>query len=80
MQEIVKLAIGILALFLGIPIGEILASRTKEELRKGREWFRIIVIIGLIGGFSGLIIGNDIILFSFFFIAIVTSRSLSKTK
>lgn len=80
MQEIVKLAIGTLVLFLGIPIGEILASRTKEELGKGRKWFKIIVITGLIGGFSGLIAGNDIVLFSFFFIAIVTSRSLTKTR
>ena len=65
---------------LGIPIGNFLAKITKEELKEGRKWFKLIVFISLIGGFVGLIIGNDILLFSFFFIAIVTSRSLKRGK
>ena len=77
MQEFVKLLIGIFILVLGIPIGNFLAKITKEELKSGKVWFRWIVFIGLIGGFIGLIVGNDVLLFSMFFIAIVTSRSLS---
>jgi len=76
MQEILKLLIGIFVLLLGFPIGNYLAKITKEELTSGQKWFKLIIIASLIGGFVGLIIGNDAILFSLFFIAIVTSRSL----
>ena len=78
MQQTIKLLIGILILLLGFPIGAYLAKQTKEELKSGKKWFRLIIIISLIGGSIGLIIGNDVLLFSFFFIAIVTSRSLRK--
>lgn len=76
MQEVIKIIIGIFVLFLGFFIGNILAMKTKEELFQGRRWFRIIVFFSLIGGVIGLIMGNDVIMFSFFFMAIVTSRSL----
>lgn len=78
MQELIKLVIGVVILALGIPIGNLLAKITKEELKSGRKWFKIIVFAGLIGGFIGLIIKNDVLLFSFFFIAVVTGRSLRK--
>lgn len=78
MQEVIRLIIGILVLLLGFPLGNYLAKKTKEELKKGKKWFGIIIILSLIGGFIGLILGNDILMFSFFFIAIVTSRSLKK--
>ncbi len=78
MQELDKLIIGILILLFGFPIGDYLAKKTKEELKSGKKWFIIIIILSLIGGFVGLIIGNDVILFGFFFIAIVTSRSLKR--
>jgi len=78
MQEIFKLLIGIVVLILGIPIGNFLAKQTKEELKEGKKWFKLLITLSLIGGFIGLIIGNDILLFTFFFIAIVTSRSVRK--
>ncbi|GBE20652.1 hypothetical protein BMS3Abin17_01394 [archaeon BMS3Abin17] len=78
MQEVVRLIIGVAVLLLGIPIGNYLSKQTKEELKSGQKWFKLIIIISLIGGFAGLITGNDVLLFSFFFIAIVTSRSLKK--
>ncbi len=80
MLEVLKILIGIGALLLGIPLGNYLAKQTKEELKSGQRWFKLIIIISLIGGFVGLIIGNDVLLFSFFFIAIVTSRSLYKRR
>ena len=76
MQEIIKLLIGILVLILGIPIGNYLAKITKEELLSGQKWFKLIIIISLIGAFISLIFRNDAILFSLLFISIVTSRSL----
>jgi len=80
MEDVFKLIIGILVLILGIPIGNYLAKITKEEIKDGQKWFKIIITISLILGFFGLIIRNDFILFSGFFIAIVTSKSLKKKK
>ena len=78
MEEVINLLIGIFILILGFPIGSFLAKITKEELSSGQKWFKLIIILSLIGGFVGLIIGSDVLMFSFFFIAIVTSRSLIK--
>jgi hypothetical protein len=78
MQEILSLLIGIVILALGFPIGTYLAKETKEELKSGQKWFKLIVWIGLIAGFVGFILQNDVIMFSFFFIAIVASKSLKK--
>ena len=76
MQQIIKILIGILILLLGFPIGSFLARVTKEELKSGQKWFKLIIILSLIGGFVGLIIKDDVLMFSLFFIAIVTSRGL----
>ncbi len=78
MPEILKILIGTIVLILGIPIGNFLAKYTDEELKDGRFWFNLIILVGLIGGLIGAIIGNDAIMFSFLFIAIVSSRSLRK--
>ena len=75
-MEIINMFIGIFILLLGIPIGNYLAKITKEELNSGQKWFKLIIIISLIGGVIGLIIGDDILMFSLFFIAVVVSRSL----
>ena len=78
MQEIFKLLIGVAVLVLGIPVGNFLAKQTKEELKDGKKYFKIIIFLSLIGGFIGLILRNDVLMFSLFFIAIVTSRSLRR--
>lgn len=76
MDEIWKILISLGILLLGIPIGDFLAKTTKEELKSGRKWFYLILILSFIGGIVGLIIGKDWLMFSLFFIAIITSRSL----
>lgn len=78
MQEIIKILLGIIILVLGIPIGIILAKNTKEELRKGRKWFITLIVICFIGAVWNLIIPNDALLFTFLFIAVVSSMSLKK--
>ena len=80
MNELLKFAIAILVLALGIPIGNYLAKQTKEELRQGRLWFKLIIILSLIGALVFLILGNDALLFTLLFISIVTSRSLKGKK
>jgi uncharacterized membrane protein YhaH (DUF805 family) len=78
MQEIFKILIGVAVLILGIPIGNILAKHTHEELRGGRKWFILLIVICFIGAILNLIFSNDALLFTFLFIAVVTSRSLKK--
>ena len=80
MQETIKLIIGSIVLLLGFPLGILLSKKTREELESGQKWFGIIIIASLVGGIIGLIIGNDIVLFSFFFIAVVTSMNLRKDR
>ena len=80
MQEAIKITIGIIVLVLGFPIGSLLARYTKEELAAGRRWFNLLVILSLIGAIIGLVMGNDFLLFTFAFIAIVTSRSMKRKR
>lgn len=76
MRELYWLLMGIALLILGIPIGNLLAKVTKEELKQGKKYFLLLIIISLIGAVVFLILGNDAILFGLLFITIVTSRSL----
>jgi hypothetical protein len=76
MQEVLKIIIGIAVLTLGIPIGNILAKNTKEELEDGRRWFLVLVLVSFIGAIVSLIFRQDALLFTFLFIAIVSSRSI----
>jgi hypothetical protein len=78
MQEVYNLILGILLLALGIPIGNVLAKITKEELKGGKKYFKLLIILSLIGALAFLILGNDVLLFTLLFIAIITSRSLKK--
>lgn len=78
MGEIVSLLIGSLILILGVPIGNFLANKTKEELESGRKYFKILVYLGFVGGLVGLIVRKDVLLFTMFFISIVTLRSIKR--
>ena len=80
MDGVIKYVIAVGVLFLGIPIGNLLKRYTKEELEVGRPWFKLIVLGGLAGGFIGVTLGNDALMFGFFFMALVASRSLQNTK
>jgi formate hydrogenlyase subunit 3/multisubunit Na+/H+ antiporter MnhD subunit len=76
MQEVIKFIIAILVLILGFPIGAFLARQTKEELRRGQMWFKTVIILCFIGAVLSLFFRNDVFLFTFLFIGIVTSGSL----
>ncbi len=76
MEEIVKIIIGVAVLLLGFPIGNFLARITKEEIKEYQKWFKLIIIFSAAGSLISVIFRNDILLFSFLFIIIVTSRSL----
>ena len=72
----IKLLIGILVLILGFPLGTILSRVAKDELKSGQKWFKLIILVSFTSAIFSLILGNDVLLFSFLFIAIVTSRSI----
>ena len=80
MLEVFKLLIGTCILILGVFIGKLMASLTKEELKEGQPYFKAITLMALAGGLIGLLIGNDVLLFTMFFIAIVTAQSVKKKK
>ena len=76
MTQITNFFLGVLVLLLGIPLGSYLAKETKEELKDGQVWFKMIILLSLVGILVSLFFGSDFFLFTFAFIAIVTSRSL----
>lgn len=80
MDKTLSLIIGVVALVLAFPIGRLLAHLTKEELKDGQVWFRILTFVGLLGGLLGLILQIDWMLFFSFFIAIISSQSLINKK
>ena len=75
---IFEILVGILVLILGIFIGDFLAKLTKEELKEGQAWFKLIIVKSFFGVILSLILKNDVLFFSFLFIVMVTSRSLKK--
>lgn len=79
-SEALKIIIGIAVLALGIPIGDILAKNTLEELKDGRKWFNLLIMLSFAGAIISIIFGEDALLYTFLFIAIVTSRSLGNGK
>lgn len=77
MIELIQLLAAILVLFLGVPIGDFLASKTKEELSQAQKWIKLIIGICFVIAIFAFIYRNDALLFSVLFIAIVASRSLN---
>jgi len=76
MSEIFKLLAGIFVLILGFPMGMLLAKFTSDELKAGKFWFRIIIFAGFFGAIASLFLRNDIFLFAFLFISIITGMCL----
>ncbi len=75
-----KLIISLVFLCLGFPIGFYLKKITRDEIKQGQKWFKLIISVGFIGSLISLILRNDVLLFSFLFIVIVTSMSLKKNR
>ncbi|MFH1325256.1 MAG: hypothetical protein ABIH49_00600 [archaeon] len=80
MQQLTQFLIGIFILILGIPIGNLLAKFTREELAQGQKYFKLIILASLLGAIASLFFRNDYLLFTFLFIIIITSRCLKIKK
>ncbi len=73
----------LIALLLAIPAGYILRILTLDEIKYGKFYFKLIIIISIILGIISLLIPIDIILkktlfFGFLFMAIVSFMSWLK--
>jgi len=75
MGELIRIFIGIVILLVAFPLGNWLAKLTKEELKAGKKWFKLLIIIALIGSVVSLIMKNDVYLFTFLFIVIIALQS-----
>ncbi len=78
MEEAIRIVVGILFILLGIPVGKFLKKLTPEEMKDGQKYFKSIILVSLIVGTIGLILREDSLMFSCFFIAMVTSQSLKR--
>ncbi|MBS3091039.1 hypothetical protein J4217_01150 [Candidatus Pacearchaeota archaeon] len=69
----------IIFLVLAIPIGYLIAYWCKDELVDGRKWFRILIIVSIIGALGFYLFGFSYISLTFGFILIVSLISLIKS-
>lgn len=66
-------------LFAGLPIGYAIAHMCRDELKDGRKWFLILMILGLIGTIISGIFAQKTISLTLDFIAIVSMVSFAKS-
>ncbi|MEM4326021.1 MAG: hypothetical protein QXU40_01850 [Candidatus Pacearchaeota archaeon] len=76
MYYLVKIFIGSIVVFSGFFLGELLAKITKEELRAGQRWFKILLLLSFLGAIFSLLTLNDVILFTLLFIISITIKSI----
>ncbi len=76
MVSVIKQLVAVLILVLAFPLGSLLASKTTEELKGGQKWFKIVFFVSLFSGLFSIFLENEFLVFSFLFIAIISSRSI----
>ena len=75
----IKIVLSIVALALSIPVGFLISSLTKDELKQGRAWFRALFILSVCFGVWFVLIGIYHIALTIFFIGIVALISFLKS-
>jgi len=70
----------IIILILAIPIGLLIAYLTRDELLEGRKWFKIIMILGVVGMVWFLLTGVSYLAYTFGFVTILAFVSFIKSK
>jgi ABC-type sugar transport system permease subunit len=69
----------VFTLLTAIPVGLLIAWLTKEELRDGQKWFRLIVLLSCAGSVAFLMLKNEIVALSLVYSAIVSYMSVRRT-
>ena len=68
----------VLILLTAIPAGFLLAWLTKEELKDGKKWFKLIIAVSLAGSIAFLFLKNEIVTLTLVYMAIVSYISMRK--
>lgn len=68
----------ILILVLAVPIGILIAKLAEDELAAGKKYFRILIIVSLLGGIWFLFTRQEVLAWTAWFIFIVSFISYSK--
>lgn len=68
----------VLTLLTAIPVGLLIAWLTKEELRDGQKWFKLVVLLSCVGSVAFLILKNEIVALSLVYMAIVSYMSVRR--
>lgn len=84
-MEILQYALMLLVILVAFPIGFLLAKLTKEELKSGRVWFQLVIVLAIvitIASICSKLCLNDILITvtSMLFIIIIAGISLVKSK
>jgi len=74
------LILSILVLLTSIPAGLLIAWLTKEELKAGKKWFKILVLAGVLGMIIGIFYKNWAVALTFAYMAIVAGLSWKKAE
>ena len=77
MNKVIEYTISILILALAYPLGTIIRNSTKDELKQGKPYFKALIYLSLLIGFTAAILKIDWLMFSAFFISIFTSSALN---
>jgi len=75
----INLILNAIVLILAIPVGFLIAYLCRDELIQGRKWFQSIIVLCFLGAICFFIIGNQVVVFSFAFLAIVAFISMLKS-
>ena len=70
----------VLILLTAVPAGLLVAWLTKEELRAGKKWFKMIIALSLAGSVVFLVLENEAVTLTLVYIAIATGISLGRTR
>jgi len=83
-MSILQLILLILVVFSGWPIGVFIASKTKEELKAGKKWFKRVIAACFVLLFASFFIlkGDEMLLSvsAFTFMLMLFSAALKKAK
>ena len=73
------MVLNIILLILAVPIGFFIAYLARDELLAGRIYFRVLIILSILGIIGFWIYGNPVIALTFGFIGIVALVSFVKS-
>jgi hypothetical protein len=76
--------ISVIIALLGYPIGLFIASLTEEELKSGRKWFKLMILVCFIAILTSIFLATQetllLLITSFSFILLLALASLVKSR